>query len=419
MRPVSGSFGGTFVSLGHGPYRRLWISNAVASLGFMMLMIVQAVVAYDITGRNGAVGAVTLSWGITQAAAGPFGGALADRFARRRMLMAAQAVTAFDLALTAGLLFAGQLTLPVMVVLALMLGLAFAVVGPSRQALIAESLPAPLLGNGIAMQQLAVTTSRVIAPFLVAAMVAAPFIGAGGAYVFMCALMLLSVLNLSGIADAARGGQSRSVLADVRAGFGHLRERPALMVVLLSQLAVAMFGTSYAVLVPGYVEQALGRDAKDIAWLYGAAAAGGIAVSLGLAGLAGSRHAWRLMALASAVLGGALLLLAAAQSMAQAVAILLLVGVGQSAFFLLNNALILREADPSQHGRMAGILMVAFGGGAMAGLPLGLLADATSERTTLVAMGILSLATAALSAFAAAAVRRRRPLEKRPRPAVV
>jgi hypothetical protein len=74
---------------------------------------------------------------------------------------------------------------------------------------------------------------------------------------------------------------------------------------------------------------------------------------------------------------------------------MMLVGAGSSAFQLLNNSIIMQEADPAYFGRVMSITMLAWGVNGLAAYPFGALADSVGERQTLFVMGILVIAVIA------------------------
>jgi MFS family permease len=137
-----------------------------------------------------------------------------------------------------------------------------------------------------------------------------------------------------------------------------------------------------------------------MALLMAAGAASGFAVSIAVAGAASSRHAWSLMAAGGVVLGLSLLVLAAAPSFGVAVLAMLAIGAGTGAFQVLNNAIVMREAEPAYHGRVMSLTMLAWGVNGLAAYPFGALADRIGERETLVVMaaGVLVIVAGAWAA---------------------
>ncbi|MCZ7576767.1 MAG: MFS transporter [Dehalococcoidia bacterium] len=170
-------------------------------------------------------------------------------------------------------------------------------------------------------------------------------------------------------------------------GVTHMRDRPRLMLLALSFIGVIMAGFSYFVILPGFLENQLGRKTEDMAFLLGISAISGFAVTIFLAGFAGSKHAWTLMMAGGVVLGGSLWLLAIAPTFTAALGAMFLMGAGSSAFQLINNALVMKEADPAYHGRVMSVTMLAWGANSLVAYPFGTLADRIGERETLLAMG--------------------------------
>ncbi len=391
-------FARTFKALRHREYRILWIGTSLAFLAFMMSSVVQAVVAFDLTGRNGAVGFVSLGMGLATILVSPFGGVVADRFPKRRMLFVGQTIIGLNFAAVGVLILLDLITIPLLALSTLVMGTVFSFIGPARQAWIGELLPQHDLPNGIALQQVGMTLTRVIGPFIAAALIGLSFVGTGGTYLFMAGLFVFVVLTLAMLPPSravARGG--RSFRDDMALGVRHIRERPRLMLAVVTFIGVIMAGFSYFVVLPGFLENELGRSSKDMALLMALGAASGFVVSLGVAGAAGSGRAWVLMVGGGVVLGLSLLLLAAAPGFGVAMLAMLAVGAGTGAFQVLNNAIVMREADPAYHGRVMSLTMMAWGVNGLVAYPFGALADRIGERETLgvMALGVLAIVAGA------------------------
>ncbi len=391
-------FARTFKALRHREYRILWIGTSLAFLAFMMSSVVQAVVAFDLTGRNGAVGFVSLGMGLATILVSPFGGVVADRFPKRRMLFVGQTIIGLNFAAVGVLILLDLITIPLLALSTLVMGTVFSFIGPARQAWIGELLPQHDLPNGIALQQVGMTLTRVIGPFIAAALIGLSFVGTGGTYLFMAGLFVFVVLTLAMLPPSravARGG--RSFREDMALGVRHIRERPRLMLAVVTFIGVIMAGFSYFVVLPGFLENELGRSSKDMALLMALGAASGFVVSLAVAGAAGSGRAWMLMVGGGVVLGLSLLLLAAAPGFGVAMLAMLAVGAGTGAFQVLNNAIVMREADPAYHGRVMSLTMMAWGVNGLVAYPFGALADRIGERETLgvMALGVLAIVAGA------------------------
>ena len=151
----------TFSALGDGHYGTLWVGTTLSFLAFAMSSVVQGVVAYDITHKNGSVGNVALGMGLATILTAPFGGVIADRVSKRMLLLIGQVLIAVNFTAAGFLITTGHITISLLVVSTFMMGLVFSFIAPARQAWIGELLKGPRLANGIALQQVAMTSTRI------------------------------------------------------------------------------------------------------------------------------------------------------------------------------------------------------------------------------------------------------------------
>jgi MFS family permease len=288
-------FDDTFQSLRNPQYRTLWMGTTVAFLAFMMSSIVQSIVAFDLTGKNGAVGIVALGQGLATICISPFGGVIADRVSKRKLVLIGQSVIGLNFLSVGILIVADSITIPVLVSSTFVMGAVFSFIGPARQAWIGELVGGDEMGNAIAMQQVGMTLTRVIGPLLTAALVAIAFIGTGGAYLFMSGMFAYVIFTLTQLPGTkARPGGGKSILGDFKLGFSHIASRPRLALLVPLFMGVIMFGFSYQVVLPGLLENQLGHDAEDMGLLFFSGAISGLVVTLGVASKERSVSASRL-----------------------------------------------------------------------------------------------------------------------------
>lgn len=378
---------GVFSALRERHLRVLWVGTVSSYIGFFMSTIVQSVVAFELVGTNRAVGTVVFAQGLAMAVLGPLGGACADRWPKRRILAAAQISSAAVFTALACLLFSGSLTLPWLASGALLLGAGLSFLGPARQAFTAELAPGHVRGNAIALNQVALTGSQLLGPACAGLLLASP-LGAGGAYLVMAALYTLAA-GLLVLLPGSRGrgdAPETHVLADLADGVRYVWRHAQLRVLVLFFVSVVMLGFPYVTVLPGLVENQLGRDAKLISTLFLVSAAGGLTASLTAARFADSRLARPLFVAAAALFGAALAALSSVPSYEVARAVMLFVGMGFGGFQSLNGAVIVRASEPAYFGRVFSLTMLAFAGYGLMGLPVGLLADGLGERGALRAM---------------------------------
>ncbi|MDX1383141.1 MAG: MFS transporter [Thermoanaerobaculia bacterium] len=393
---MPGFFKRTFAALAVRPFRTLWIGTIFAFVGFFMSTVVQSVVAFDLTGNNSAVGMVTFAQGLMMFTLGPFGGAFADRLPKRRVIALCQSATTLVFFSIAWAIANDRIGLSWLIAGSVVMGSSFAFLGPARQSLSVELVGIDLRGNAIALSQIANSGCRVLGPALGGAFLALSSDGAWIAYLAMGTFYLTSVVSLVFLPPSRvpEGARAKPVLADLLDGLRYVRHHDDLRPLLLLFTLVIIIGFPHVTVLPGLVENRLGRGAEAASVLFGATAFGSLLASLVVAASADSPRAalvFRRLAVGFAL---ALFVLAAAPGFASAVAIMVGVGMVSGGFQTLGGAVIIRNTEPRYVGRVMSLTMLSFAGFGLMGLPIGMLADAVGERWTFVALGGAVLAVA-------------------------
>lgn len=378
-------------------FRLLFAGTTLAMLAFGMMQVAQGVVAFELTGKNSAVGFVFLGQGISMLVLSPVGGALSDRVSKKQLLTGAQFVIGAMFALIAVLIATGWITILLLAAASLVLGCMYAMMGPTRQAWVGDLLHGPDLARGVALQQLMMNTTRIIGPLIAGLLIATEAIGTAGTYTAMAGLFALVVIVLMRMAPSPPRPRQHatSVRADLAEGFRYIwntREVRSLGVVFVGVVLTAF---TYQAIMPGYLENALGHPASHLGILFGATATGGIVVTLFLAARAPAQPA-RLMLLFGAGLGVSLGLLAVAPGFGFGLLFAAFVGASSSGFQMLNNVSLMERSDPVYYGRVMAVTMMAFGVNSIVSYPVGLVADVIGERATLGGLACGCLAVVAL-----------------------
>lgn len=401
----------TFAALSDRNFRILWIGTGLSFLAFMMQWIVQAIVAFDLTGKNGAVGFVGLGMGLATIVVSPFGGAIADRVSKRKLLLIGQTVVGANFLLVGALIITDLISIFWLAASTFVMGVVFSFIAPARQAWVGELLPRERIPNGIALTQVAQTATRIIGPFLAGLLVAISFIGTGGAYLFMGLIFVVVVATLAKLPPSkpADPDSSRSMLGDVRLGWRHLQERPRLQLLAYSFILVVITGYSYQVVMPGFLENELGRPSEQLWIILVVSSITGLGATIGLAGIAGSKWAWPTMLAGGGLLGLSLVLTSVAPNFVALLGCMLLMGAGTGMFQMLNNALVMRESEPAYYGRVMSLTMLAWGFNGLAGFPVGIMGDQLGERGATLVMGLAVLVVVAGASVIYAAINGRIP----------
>jgi predicted MFS family arabinose efflux permease len=389
--PSRGSAGaiGTFAALRDRHFQVLWSSGLLATTAFMMSLMLMPALAYDITGSNASAGIATMGSGIGMVLLAPIGGVIADRVRKKRLVLAGQVVPGLVILAIGLLIVTDSISIILLTIGTMIMGVGFAFMAPARQAWVGEIVPPRLLANAIALQQIGMTAAQVVAPLCIAIIVGS-LLGMGGTYLFTAGLFVVILpmtLSLPNTRPEASLADRRSVGAEMSDGARYLFGDPQLRLLWASFMAMIICGFAFQTLLPGFLDQALGRDPTDIGLIFLVFALAGLTVNLLLTRLVGTSLMWPAMLGLGVVMAVGFAVLAAAPSYGIAMIAAIPLGVGRSGFMLLNQTLLVSYTKPAYYGRVASLAMMAFGSHALLAPIWGIMADSIGIRNTLAVVG--------------------------------
>ncbi len=404
----------TFAAMSDGHFRILFVGTLFATFAYMMMFLAMSVVSYDLSGTNTAVGVIGTGVGISMLLA-PFGGVIADRMNRKWVIVIGQGGGAAMLAITGILLLLGQMTLPLMFVLMLLLGFTFVVMGPARNAFTADLVGPNLIGNAIVLSQLSHTIGQPFSPFI-AALLLESAAGSSGTYLVMGALVAVGVFTVAVMPNRRRHGdtgagseeaaQRRGVLADIVDGARYVWRRRSLRLMLLMFVSTVVIGFLFRILTPAFLDQHLDRPTTDMGQLFLVNGIAAAIISFIVAGMATTRWAWPITLVLVASLGVGYLVLAASQTFGQAMIAMAILGPGLQGPVMILQARIMMNTESAYYGRVMAFTMMAWGVQMVFAGPAGVLADAIGEREVFAIMGLAGFAVAVLGTFGWLAIRK-------------
>ena len=386
---------GRFAALDYPAYRRLWSGSTLAMISFMMSFMLVPSVAFEITGSNASAGLAQLGSGIGMFIVSPIGGVIADRVRKKPLVLVGQSVPGLVILAVGILILTDHITVPLLTLGTFVMGLGFSFMGPARQAWVAELVPRESLPNAIALQQLAQNIAQVGAPLFIALLVGT-VLGTGGAYLFMASAFLVVLpLTLSLPNTPPSADERRALRTELAAGIGYVWGDLRLRTLWLGFVGIVVCGFAFQTLLPGLLEQELGRDPTEIGPVFLVLAVAGLVVNLQLTAVVGTRFAGLALVAMGAILAIGFGLLAVAPGYALVMAAAIPIGIGRSGFMLVDNALLMSNADPAYHGRVISLAMMGFGSQSLLAPVWGAMADAIGVRETL---GVIGAVAAAITA---------------------
>lgn len=390
----------TFASLSIRNYRLFAIGQGISLSGTWMQSVAQGLLVLKLTGSGTQLGLVIALQSIPVLFLGPWGGVIADRFPKRRILYATQG-SACALGLSVGVLVVEDwIELWMLFITATLLGLIKVFDNPTRQTFVREMVGNDLLANAVSLNSTEMNLARVIGPTIAGALVATVGLGACflidglsyGVVVVMLAMMRASDLLPTAAVPAAKG--------QLMAGLRYVRATPAVRNVLVMMAIVGMFTYEFSVVLPLFAEFTFNSNAGGYAALTAAMGAG--AVVGGLYTASRRRSSLRMLVASSFLFGLSVLLVALAPSLIVATVLMLVVGFFSINFTSLGNVTLQFESSPEMQGRVMALWSVAFLGTTPVGGPImGYLGEHAGARWALLVGGLAAIAAAGIGLAAA------------------
>nr|WP_184725036.1 MFS transporter [Saccharopolyspora phatthalungensis] len=401
--------GGMFRSLRERNYRYYASGQVVSLTGTWMQRAAQDWLVLELSGGSpAALGVAVALQFIPTLLLTLWAGVFADRFDKRRMLIATQsALGACGLML--GLLdVTGAVVLWHVYVLCFVLGCFAAVDAPVRQSFVVEMVGPAQLTNAVALNSMTFNLARIVGPAIAGALITA--IGTGWVFLAngLSSVAVVAGLALMNPAALHRAKPPPKERGQLRAGLRYVRGRPDLIVVMVLVFCIGTFGMNFESTFAVMARNVFGRDADGYGLLITMLAVGtltGAALAARRSGRGQPRL--RLMLSGAAVFGVLEAAAALMPTYALFAAALVPVGIAVMTFNTSANSTVQLAVDPTMRGRVMGLYMLLFlGGKPLGGLASGWIAEVFGPRWPILLGGLASLA-AALAGAAVLAWRRR------------
>jgi len=392
-RTANGARGGAALSSLQIPeYRTLWWAGVFSFMSVQGQFVLRGLLAWDLTERESALGLVYMVFGLTMLITTPFGGVVADRFAKRTVLLLGQGLIFAAAAFMSVAVLTDVIAYWMVLFAGMCQGLAFAFYGPARVAMAAELVGRDQLGNAITLSLLSMNATRVFAPALAGILAGIALIGIGGAYVLSTIMSAVSLVMIWRLPHReATNSSRRNPLTEIAAGVRYVNSFRSLRRIVVGSFFVIMFGFNYVAFIPALVEGIFGLSETWVGIMSSASAVGALAVSLPLAARADGPDGKRIMVGSGIGFGIGVMLLGLAPTIILAFAVTIGIGAFTTAFQSMSNTLALTACDDEMQGRVQSLMQLSFAGFGIAALPLGALAEVIGLRTALVLMGAVAL----------------------------
>jgi len=383
----AGGFNRTFASLRNRNFRIFFTAQIVSVTGTWMQSIAQMWLVLHLTGSGIALG-ITAALQFTPILLfGTWGGLLADRVDKRKLLMVTQSAAGLVALVLAGLTLGGVVQLWMVYLLAFSLGMVNVFDNPGRQSFVTEMVGKDQVINAVGLNSAVFTLARVIGPAIAGVLIAA--VGTGWCFLYngLSYFPVVFALFLMHPWELHRGQPAPRARGQIRAGISYAWNRPELRFPLLLMLVVGTLAFNFSVLMPLMASFVFHSGASTFGLLMSFMGAGAFVGALVSASRAKPSH--RLLALAGIAFGALLIGAALAPTLPIELVVLLPLGAAMITFQATANSLLQLNSDPAFRGRVMALYVMVFLGSTPIGGPIvGWVAEQFGARSGLGLGGI-------------------------------
>jgi len=402
----------TFSSFKNRDYRFYFGGLLFQWFPMNMQMVTRSLLVYRLTGSAAILGMITFAHAIPTLLLSLYGGVIADRLQKKHVMIVGQvgsAVVSLGVALSLSM---GYLSVEragswwILALASVFQGIIMGLMMPSRQAMLPEIVSGEQLMNAVSLTTMGANALRLFAPALAGFLIAAFDFEA--VYYVMTACFLMSGVCVAFIpATGVNPTSVSNVLEDIKGGLHYIRRDTTILLILVFTLLIVVLSMPYMYLMAIFADDILKVGEIGLGWLMSVSGIGAIVGSTALASLPNKKRGAMLL-ISAVIMGVALASFSFSNSFYLSLALMVVVGLGQTGRMTLGNTLLQYYVTDEYRGRVMSIYMMEFGLASFATFTAGLLAEVVGIQW---AVGGFALVLALLSILALAFIPRLRKLD--------
>lgn len=396
-------------------FRWLWIGSLGSSFAMNMQIIARGWLVYTLTSSAMDLAWVTLSFMIPQVALSLFGGVLADRLPKRRIITLAQTLNCVATVILGAIIITGHVSFWDFIWFGFFNGSVLALSMPARQAFVPELIPERLIFTAMALNTTSWNLSRILGPALAGFLIAwvahgdtSSTYGVGVVYFMIATLYAISAVTMLLVSRpgiSVQETKQKSPLTDMADAMRYVWQHPPVFGLIMLSIVPFLFGMPLNTLLPAFNEDILGGGPEDLGLLMSAMGLGAITGSLLLAYIGEVQH--KAVWLISSCAGWGLFVSAfgAAGTVHAAAAMAACIGLISAWNMSLNRGLLQMQVHGHMRGRIMSIDMMSHGLMPLGVIPISLIAEQRDVSVALEVAGVLFMATVLVLVTVSSAVR--------------
>lgn len=389
----------TFSSLKVRNYRLYFIGQGISLPGTWMQRIAQSWLVLKLTDSGTALGLLTALQTLPILFLSPWGGLIADRFNKRKLLYLTQFISGILALILAILVSTETVRLWMLYILAALLGVTNAIDNPTRQTFIFEMVGRKELSNAVTLNSTEVNLARIVGPAIAGIVIATLGLALCfflNAISFIGVLICLFLINGKELYTAEPLKRAKGQL---REGFKYVIKTPVLRNVLVMMVITGTLTYEFDVSLPLLAKYTFMGSARDYAFLTSAFGIGAVLGGLATAGK--QRTPPRGISATAIFFGIAVILAAIAPLLHISVFIMVIVGIFSIKFMTLGNTALQLRSEPEMRSRVMSMWTMAFLGSTPIGGPIiGWIGEHTNPRIALTTSGVAAITAGIFGLFA-------------------
>ena len=357
--------GGLFAPLANPDFVRLWLADGLWWQSMWMEQVALGWIALELTDSAWWVAVVAFCRAIPLPVVGLFGPIVGERILRRHLVLILQCTNLAGVSVLLVLHLTGQLEYWHLAAVALCNGAAWALDWPTRRALVPDLVGRNRVVDGMVLENVLQGLTRPTGPLLAGASMAR--LGTGGALGLLVCMSAAGAVLLSGLRTTSRSPSAPAgvgaAVQRLREGLAYVRRKPAILGTLAITVIMNAWAFPFQALLPVIARDVLGQGPMGLGMLGAANGAGSMAGLLIVNWSRDRRSNEAIFAAGSLLACVGLMGLSLSTTFVFSLLALVISGLGQAGFSIMQSSIILVEASDEMRSRAMGALVLAIGSG--------------------------------------------------------
>ncbi len=352
----------TFRSLRHRNYRLFFFGQLGSLVGTWMQNVAQSWLVWELTHSSVWLGVIGFLTFLPQLLFSMVGGLIADRYAKRSLIIVMQSMMMVQAFVLAALVWTGWITAPVVATMAFLLGVANSFDMPARQAFVVEMVGREDVTNAIGLNSAVFNGARLVGPAIGGVLI--HVVGTSWCF-FLNGVSFLAViagLFLMRLPKHETRHMGRSALRSMRDGLRFIRGERTVLGLMILVATLTVFGWSYSVLLPVFADTVLHAGSIGLGNMLSANGLGALCSALLVASVGERLQPKRVVSFAVAGFLIGVVVFAISTVFILSLAALFTIGLSLTSFFATANSTFQHRSPDALRGRVMGVYAVVFGG---------------------------------------------------------